>query len=74
MIFAISAEELLDTEVENLLKWYNRRSKETSEYEFPSDVRMYEAEDKSYKVKLFIYVRKSIYLECRKIATVFVFI
>lgn len=35
-----------EKEIERLESWYNKRIEEVAEYEFPTDARMYEADDK----------------------------
>lgn len=47
MITQICTKETEDMKIDNMLKWYNKRSQEAAEYKYPTDARMYEAEDKT---------------------------
>lgn len=55
LIFSLSAHKSLDDKVENLVKWYNKRSKEASEYNFPTDARMHKAEHRFPRGKITVF-------------------
>lgn len=44
-VVKLSVQESLETKVADLVQWYNKRSQEASIFEFPTDARMYKAED-----------------------------